>query len=264
MHKFAVHEFVGLPSRAALAAREERSAPAVYRGGAAAWPALSRWAGPAGADYLCAQHGASIVDVAVSGDRTFSGDVRRAQSVSVPFKAFLRGHVLSALSCGAHDEGGGDGGVGDASGGGLLRTGTEGEAELNHGGDADDADSDLVFYLAQCPLYASNTRANAGSVGAAAATENSSASQVPKAGKPAAAAAAAAAGGDEGRPEAEEKQERRGQQGGADETCSGEQTVTRTCLQELLRDICVPQALGGTCAALCSVNLWMCGDARGR
>ena len=35
-------------------------------------------------------------------------------------------------------------------------------------------------------------------------------------------------------------------------------------LQKLLADIRVPDALGGSLAGLCSVNLWLCGDASER
>ena len=41
-------EFQGLPTSDALADYESRSEPAIYRGGASSWPALSLWPGPSG------------------------------------------------------------------------------------------------------------------------------------------------------------------------------------------------------------------------
>ena len=212
-----VPAFSGMPSCAALEEREARSEPAVYRGGAEAWPALSRWTGQAGKDYLCSRHGETIVDVAVSGDRTFSGDVRRAQSVSVPFKDFLRGDVLSSLARDEGCEGGGAGGC--------------------------HADSDLVFYLAQCPLYASSAPANAGD--ARAVTENvASPRPASKEGK---ASPTAAVVEEEWQGAAQDWAQ--GGAGGSDEgdkACSAasgwEDTASRTCLEALLSDICVPPA----------------------
>ena len=43
-----VEEVVGFPTTIALTDCEERSEPAVYRGGAASWPALARWHGQSG------------------------------------------------------------------------------------------------------------------------------------------------------------------------------------------------------------------------
>jgi hypothetical protein len=220
-----VPAFSRMPSCAALVEREARSEPAVYRGGAEAWPALSLWTGPAGTDYLCSRHGEVIVDVAVSGDRTFSGDVRCAQSVSVPFKDFLRGDVLSSLARDEGCEGGAAGGC--------------------------HADSDLVFYLAQCPLYASSAPANAGGADASAVTENL-ASPRPASQEGRQASPPAAAGQEERQGAAQERQEGEGARGGAggseggDKACSAasdwEDTASKTCLEALLSDICVPQA----------------------
>jgi hypothetical protein len=77
-----------------LEIREARSEPAVYRRAADSWPALSKWPGPAGIEYLTTLHGDSIVDVAVSADTTFSGDVRHAHSTSVPLRYFLSGSLM--------------------------------------------------------------------------------------------------------------------------------------------------------------------------
>ena len=87
-----------------LEIREARSEPAVYRRAADSWPALSKWPGPAGIEYLTTLHGDSIVDVAVSADTTFSGDVRHAHSTTVPLRYFLSGSLMpSELDGGSQD-----------------------------------------------------------------------------------------------------------------------------------------------------------------
>ncbi|EKX47668.1 hypothetical protein GUITHDRAFT_106656 [Guillardia theta CCMP2712] len=54
-----------------------------------AWPACRKWVGGDGTLYLTERCGEVVVDVAVSDDLKFSGDVRHAQTVSIPFKSFL-------------------------------------------------------------------------------------------------------------------------------------------------------------------------------
>ena len=136
-----VSEFVGnIPSSAHLADYEAQSEPAVYRGGASTWPALSLWTGPEGVQYLTSQHGESVVDVAVSSNATFSGDIRHARSVSVPFKAFLQGKIFEP----GDDEG-------TCRGEFCKDVASAGGVEINSG--ETDGMGGTVCYLAQCPLF---------------------------------------------------------------------------------------------------------------
>ena len=130
-----ISETHGLPSSWDLAYAEARSLPTLYRRGAAEWPALSRWPGLEGAKYLSDLHGDNIVDVAISTDTTFSGDVRHAMSVSVPFRAFLHGDIF----CEESDVAGGEGALGRLSEGSNVTS--SGNAQP------------MACYLAQCPIY---------------------------------------------------------------------------------------------------------------
>jgi hypothetical protein len=122
---------------AALAASARASEPLILRGAVRTWPALHRWAGPAGRQYMARLHGDNEVDIAVAGcsrgsggataAAVFSGHVLEARSTAMPFKEFL-----FPVEAG----GGGD------SGGGMATS---------------DGHSAGDLYLAQCPLWAGPT-----------------------------------------------------------------------------------------------------------
>ena len=46
-------------------------------------------------------------------------------------------------------------------------------------------------------------------------------------------------------------------------TASGSDTASNSCLYKLMADVLVPDALGAHSMGLCSMNLWMCGEASG-
>lgn len=84
------------------------------------------------AKYLSGQQPDSLVDVAVSDTSSFSGDVRHARSITVPFRAFLSESVMKLQESSTEE-------------------GMQGTDECN----GTDAEASFVFYLAQCPLHSS-------------------------------------------------------------------------------------------------------------
>lgn len=74
------------------------SRPFVLRSGVSDWPALTKWTGEEGKKYLISQHGSDMVDVAIHArgatrDGIYSGDVSKAESMSVSFQDFITGQV---------------------------------------------------------------------------------------------------------------------------------------------------------------------------
>jgi hypothetical protein len=211
-------------AKQALEDLEARSEPALFREVANAWPALVRWPGRAGVEYLNSLHGDTIVDVAISGDQIFSGDVRRAQSVSVPLRTFLKGNVLEFASeshagggrgQGTDKDGEGEREKGDSDARCAGRGNDTGPGEYTGKAEKESHASPFTFYLAQCPIFnnsAANRKVEEEAEGAAA---------------------------------------------------SGSDTASNSCLYKLMADVLVPDALGAHSLGLCSMNLWMCGEASG-